>query len=421
MHYALVSDLLTEEEFEQRVEEKSEALHGIVDEVTAAMMVVDDLGRSHVKIADIPKTAAAIVSFFGKILAIEGPREFVRDGESEPGVLVTIVLGDPTGTTKTTLWDEKAAAIHELAVGSVVEVIARPRMGRKEVSFVAMRESNVEIVETKKPPAEEFLSAPLVVKILHVSDIREIERRSGDIAHLQEFLVGDESGTARLITWSPGNFSDVDAGASVSITGVSRKEDDGFVEYTALDTTVVIPHPEPVSVLTIDIGDIEVGQTPIVTGVVSETADIHTFVNRKNTVSRVRNIKVKGEDGDVVAVALWGVEADKLILEGDAVEIINASARMGRFRGIELAVGSGSVIHVLEDEPVPVQVTGSVVLRTIGLTLENAEGAWILLGENLPEPGMSVTVSGMMQNGRITLSEGSLTPPSVEEITALLR
>ena len=67
MHYALVSDLMTREEFEERVEEKSAALGGVVDEVTAAMLVVEDLGRSHVKIGDIPKSEAGIVSFFGKI------------------------------------------------------------------------------------------------------------------------------------------------------------------------------------------------------------------------------------------------------------------------------------------------------------------------------------------------------------------
>ena len=55
MHYALVSDLLTREEFEQRVEEKAESLGGIVDEITAAMLVVEDFGRSHVKIGDIQK------------------------------------------------------------------------------------------------------------------------------------------------------------------------------------------------------------------------------------------------------------------------------------------------------------------------------------------------------------------------------
>lgn len=421
MHYALVSDLLTREEFEQRVEEKAESLGGIVDEITAAMLVVEDFGRSHVKIGDIPKATAAVVSFFGKILSIEGPREFTREGESTPGLVASLVLGDPTGTTKTTLWDEQAAAVSELAVDSVVEVIAKPRFGKKEVSFVALRESSVEIVETKKPPTSEVLANPFVVTVLHISPVREIERRNGTISYLQEYLVGDESGTTRLSTWSPENFSDVDVGTTVSISGVSRKEDDGIVEYQALDTAVVTPHPTHVPVLTIDAGDVEEGQCPVVTGTVVSVSEVRTFINRRNTESKVRNIKIQGEDGDELAVSLWKDEAEKLILVGDAVEIINAVAKPSRFSGLELSVGHGSVIRVLSEEEEPAELSGWVVLRPIGLTLENADGVFVLIGDNLPEPGLFVTLSGMRSGIRFQVLEGYAEQTDSAYVLALLQ
>ena len=421
MHYALVSDLLTREEFEQRVEEKAESLGGIVDEITAAMLVVEDFGRSHVKIGDIPKATAAVVSFFGKILSIEGPREFTREGESTPGLVASLVLGDPTGTTKTTLWDEQAAAVSELAVDSVVEVIAKPRFGKKEVSFVALRESSVEIVETKKPPTSEVLANPFVVTVLHISPVREIERRNGTISYLQEYLVGDESGTTRLSTWSPENFSDVDVGTTVSISGVSRKEDDGIVEYQALDTAVVTPHPTHVPVLTIDAGDVEEGQCPVVTGTVVSVSEVRTFINRRNTESKVRNIKIQGEDGDELAVSLWKDEAEKLILPGDAVEIINAVAKPSRFSGLELSVGHGSVIRVLSEEEEPAELSGRVVLRPIGLTLENANGVFVLIGDNLPEPGLFVTLSGMRSGIRFQVLEGYAEQTDSAYVLALLQ
>ena len=421
MHYALVSDLLTREEFEQRVEEKAESLGGIVDEITAAMLVVEDFGRSHVKIGDIPKATAAVVSFFGKILSIEGPREFTREGESTPGLVASLVLGDPTGTTKTTLWDEQAAAVSELAVDSVVEVIAKPRFGKKEVSFVALRESSVEIVETKKPPTSEVLANPFVVTVLHISPVREIERRNGTISYLQEYLVGDESGTTRLSTWSPENFSDVDVGTTVSISGVSRKEDDGIVEYQALDTAVVTPHPTHVPVLTIDAGDVEEGQCPVVTGTVVSVSEVRTFINRRNTESKVRNIKIQGEDGDELAVSLWKDEAEKLLLPGDAVEIINAVAKPSRFSGLELSVGHGSVIRVLSEEEEPAELSGRVVLRPIGLTLENANGVFVLIGDNLPEPGLFVTLSGMRFGVRFHVSEGYAEQTDSAYVLALLQ
>ena len=49
-HYALVDDLISKEEFERRVETKIEECGDLVDEPTAAMLVVGELGRQHVKI-----------------------------------------------------------------------------------------------------------------------------------------------------------------------------------------------------------------------------------------------------------------------------------------------------------------------------------------------------------------------------------
>ncbi|MDO5845425.1 MAG: nucleotide-binding protein [Methanocorpusculum sp.] len=416
MHYALVSDLISEEEFNERVEAKSAEHHGIIDEVTAAMMVVDDLGRSHVKIGDIPRAAAGVVSFFGKILSIEGPREFTREGEEEPGLVASLVLGDPTGTTKMTLWDERAAGVSELTVGSVVEVIAKPKPGRKEVGFVAIRESCVEIVETKKPPTSELLNQPLVVKILVMPEMREIAKRDGSVSYLQEFIVGDESGTTRLSTWSPENFSDVDEGSSVSITGVERREDDGVVEYSALATAVVSPHLPEVSVLTIDAGDVEEGPNPVVCGTVVSVSDVRTFETRRNTMSQVRNITVQGESGASVSAALWGEAAAVFLLPGDRVQIINAVAKESRFAGLELSVGRGAAIRVLLPTEEEAELCGCVIARGSGMTLETDAGAYVLLGENLPEPGMVVSVYGTLQGGRLTVAEAEGIAPDVGAI-----
>ncbi len=422
IHYALVSDLLTREEFDERVEEKSAALGGVVDEVTAAMMVVDELGRSHVKIGEIPHATSSVVSFFGKVLAVEGPREFTREGEEERGLVASLVLGDPTGTIRMSLWDERAAGVGEISVGSVVEVIAKPKPGRKEVGFLAMRESCVEIVETKKPPTTETLAVPFAVKILTVGQIREYTRRDGSASFLQEFMVGDESGTARLSTWTPDIFSEVDEGVCVSITGVIRKEDEGVVEYAAPETAVVSSHPADISVLTIDAGDVEEGQTPVVSGTVVSVAPVHRFMTRRNTMSQVKNIKIRGKKGSPVSVALWGDAADMLIMEGDTVEVINAIAKENRYAGLELSVGRGAALRIVYPPEVETgEVTGCVIRRPIGLTLESDNTVWMLIGENLPEPGMRATVTGQMQGGRLMVDTCVGAPLSFDAVMARLK
>jgi replication factor A1 len=76
-HHALVDDLITKEEFEQRVEKKIDECGDLVDEPTAAMMVVGELGREHVKIKGL-SAKSRLFAFFGKVVDKTEPKEFHR-------------------------------------------------------------------------------------------------------------------------------------------------------------------------------------------------------------------------------------------------------------------------------------------------------------------------------------------------------
>lgn len=404
MHYALVSDLLTKEAFDERVEKKAESLGGLVDEVTAAMLVVDELGRSHIKIGDIPSAQTSIVSFFGKILEIKPPREFTREGEP-PGRVASVVLGDPSGAITMSLWDDRAEAASELEVGSVIEVIAKPRPGKKEVTCLALRESNVTIVETKKPPKSEVMAAPLTAKILAASEIREIVRRDGTPSFVQEFIIGDASGTARLVCWAPDLFSDVDEGASVSIDGVQRKEDEGIVEYVVSDSAEIRILSDEIEVRTLDASEVTEGQNPVITGVVTSVSDVRTFTTRRGTESRVRNVSVQSSSKKSgVNVAVWGDAADALFLPGDSVQVINAAAKLNRYGELELSVGRGSAIRTINLPGKSISLTGIIIPRPEGLSLDDGKEVWILLTDESPVPGTMVDVEGICRNGRIEVA-----------------
>ena len=143
-HYALVDDLITQEEFERRVEEKIEECGDLVDEPTAAMMVVGALGREHVKIKGL-SAKSSLFSFFGKIIDKTEPKEFDRP-DGEKGWVATILLGDETGTTRVVLWDQKAGAVLDTAIGEVLEVIGRhPGKSTKEIYALALRKASCEI------------------------------------------------------------------------------------------------------------------------------------------------------------------------------------------------------------------------------------------------------------------------------------
>ncbi|MDV0444376.1 hypothetical protein [Methanorbis rubei] len=426
MHYALVSDLLTKEAFDERVENKCEQLCGAVDEVCAAMLVVEELGRSHIRIGAIKSTTTALVSFFGKILEVTPPREFSREGgggregeEAEPGLVASMILGDPTGTVKMTLWDAQAAAVSELEVGSVVEVIAKPRSGyRNEVTCAALRPSQVRIVETKRPPKSEAMTVPLAAKILFIAPVREIPRRDGSMSELLEIIVGDSSGTARIITWSPELFEELEEGMSVSFAGLTRKEEEDVVEYVAGDNVVITPHAD-ISVLSCDAGDVVEGQTSVVTGVALSASQVRTFVTRRGNESRVKNIRLGSEKGtSFVNVACWNEAADAAVVAGDLLEVINAQAKLNKYGEIELSIGRGSVLRGREGTGVFGTAAGMIIPRAEGLTIDDGTCARILSGDTKLPPAAMARVSGLCTNSRILVEEAEveeLSPAALRE------
>ncbi|MDR3102081.1 MAG: hypothetical protein LBU24_02435 [Methanocalculaceae archaeon] len=420
MHYALVSDLLTKEEFDERVEKKCDELGGAVDDICAAMLVVEEMGRSHIKIGEIKNTSTVLVCFFGKILEIIQPHEFTRDdGEgTEPGLVASIVLGDPTGTVKMTLWDAKATAVAELEVGSVIEVIAKPRLGYQcEVTCAALRPTQVTIVETKKPPRSETMKVPFTVKVLYIGKIRKITRHDGSPAELQDIIVGNPSGTTRIITWEPKLFANLNEGVSVSFAGLTRKEEGDSVEHVADENGVITPHPENITALTVDAGAVAEGRTSIVTGVVRSISPIRTFTTRRGTESRVRNIKLDSEIGDgCVSVACWNGAADVAILAGDRVEVINAPVRLNKYGDVELSVGRGAVLRERNQGGTYTEMVGIAVPRKEGMTIEDGVLSLLLIADTLPAPAFHIRVAGIRKNARLYAEHIEMLPESAAGI-----
>ena len=143
-HYALVDDLISKEEFERRVETKIEECGDLVDEPTAAMLVIGELGRQHVKIRGL-SGKSSLFSFFGKVIDKTEPKEFDRK-DGEKGWVATLLVGDETGTTRVVLWDEKAGAAGNISIGDVLEVIGRhPGKSTTEIYALALRRASCEI------------------------------------------------------------------------------------------------------------------------------------------------------------------------------------------------------------------------------------------------------------------------------------
>jgi len=418
-HYALVDDLITREEFERRVEKKIDECGDLVDEPTAAMMVVGELGREHVKIKGLA-AKSSLFSFFGKVIDKTEPREFDR-ADGEKGWVATILLGDETGTTRLVLWDQKAGAVLDTAIGDVLEVIGRhPGKSTHEIYALALRKAGCEI-SCRMPAAAGSLSTEpveLTAVLLAVEPVRTFTKRDGSTGEMAEAVIGDRDGTARLVSWAPGLLAGLPAGTTVHITSAkpnNRAEGRNYSidensAVTAAETPVVVPFTPLHSVADQGIYSVK--------GCVKQVQQPRSFTARNGSVSWVRNVLIHDTD-DELKIVLWGETALVPLSPGDPVEVYHATAKPGRFGGIELGVGRGSVFRVPGEAVRPVAFSGTIIAGPGCLFIDNGSERYLV--EGTFTHGSEVRVTGLLSGSRIIPEHAEPVVPDAESVLRNVR
>lgn len=417
-HYLLVDDLVGKDEFERRVEEKVTESGDLLDERTAAMLVVKDLGRAHIRIRDLAE-APSLACFFAKVLSVEEPREFERpDGTT--GIVANVMVGDETGKAKLTLWDEKAGGVREIEAGDVFEILGRPKGGGKvpDVTAVALQEASCEI--TCEETGSAALPEPggdLEVRIIAVENPRTFTRRDGSQGEMVEAVIGSEDGVFRLVAWAPAVLLGVEAGESVVIRGAVPRESEQGIEYSLGEAASVSPSDREIVLPFETVADVEEGGSYSLTGAVVRVQPSHSFTTRSGRQSSVRNLVVADETGEI-PVVIWGEKAEEYLVPGDRIEIYNATARRGRYGGLELHLSWGSALIVLAEEEQEVEVVGTIIATEQGTCIDTGDACY-LLAEPLPV-GYEVRAEGTLHRGVITLHHIEAALPDPRDLQSRL-
>lgn len=405
-HYALVDDLITKEEFERRVEQKIEDCGDLVDEPTAAMMVIGELGREHVKIKGLG-ARSSLFSFFGKVIDKTEPKEFDR-ADGEKGWVATLLLGDETGTTRVVLWDEKAGAALDTMVGEVLEVIGRhPGKSTHEIYALALRKAGCEI-RCAVPGTGSLSTEPvdLDAVILSLEPLRTFTKRDGSTGEMAEAVMGDNEGTARLVAWEPGLFAGLSAGMTVHITNAKPGGRGEGRDYSIDAKSTVTPVELEIAVPFTPLHSVADQGIYSVKGTVKQVQQPRSFTTRNGTTSWVRNVLIHDAD-DELKIVLWGETALVPVTPGDQVELYHATAKPGRFGGIELGVGRGSVFRVPEETVRPIVFSGTIIAGPGCLFIDNGSERYLI--EGTFTHGSEVIVTGHLLGSRII-------PEQVEQV-----
>jgi len=415
-HYLLVDDLLSKEEFDRRVEEKVAEAGDLLDEQTAAMLVVKDLGRSHVRVREIGG-ASSLVCFFAKVLEVGEPKEFERQ-DGTTGIVANVTVGDETGRARLTLWDEKAGGVREIEAGDVLEILGRPKGGGKvpDVTAAAVQKAACEIACPEVTEASAASLGPagdLEVRLISVGNPRTFKRRDGGEGEMVEAVVGNEDGVIRLVAWAPAVLLGVEAGENVVIRGATERDGERGIEYS-LGEAASVSRSDREIVLPLDtLADVEEGRSYSFTGTVVRVQPPHSFVTRSGRRSSVRNL-VLTDGTNEIPVVIWGEKAEDRLVPGDRIEAYNAIAKRGRYGDVELHLSWGSALVLLAEEEKEVEVVGTIIATGQGICIDTGDACY-LLDRQLPV-GYVVRARGTVHRGVISLHSLKTVFPDQEEL-----
>ena len=173
------------------------------------------------------------VDLAGLVLDTEPVRTFDRDDGSE-GKVSNLVLGDPTGRIRVTMWDERADHATEIEPGTSVEVVdgyVRERDGDIELHVGdrgAVEEIDEEIeYEPERTPIEtlEIGQTVDIAGVVRSADPkRTFDRDDGSEGQVRNVRVQDDTGDIRVALWGEKADKEIAPGDEVAFADVEIQD-----------------------------------------------------------------------------------------------------------------------------------------------------------------------------------------------------
>lgn len=349
-----VSEQISQEDFESRVEEKILLMAGLCDRRTAAMLVARELGIAEVitKIGRI-RPEVGMVVFTGKVLSISDIKEFTRS-DGSTGRVANLTLGDETGTIRVALWDEYTDVVKsgDLKTGLCLKVKGMAKEGYKGTEVSIGHSGSIEEVDADIMPRLEpykiseikrdMGEVNVAAMVIDPGEAREFTRNDGSVGLVKSLLLGDETGKIRLTLWNDHAKMAFLKGETIEIINGSSRERYGQVEIQTGSYTVLrksnrrVIYSEKIT----PIADLEPGMICSVSGYVTGLGEVREFQREDGKAGRVVNIYITDATGRV-RVALWGdhVRLIEGLDLGYKADLIDCQVKNGWNEGLEISCG----------------------------------------------------------------------------------
>jgi replication factor A1 len=251
--YEFVSDLKSKKEYEQEIKSRVKHFGGLIDGDTAALLLVDELGRnehSTTKINELePEKDFTVV---GKVVCISDSKTFKRKNGTA-GKVINLEITDETGTCRLVLWNDDIGHIKnkDIRIGTTLKIIN----GYTKTGYTGGLEINLgrwgslEVEPVTEAGVKEAAAYPDGISGILVCKeaTRAFFKDDGEFGFVTTVTI-NQDGHEKLVTLWDQTVKDIQQfkpGDRIVLQHVTTKQSNGKKEYHVNGDGIIRKHTSP--------------------------------------------------------------------------------------------------------------------------------------------------------------------------------
>ena len=236
--YQEIKDIKSKDEFEKEIDKIQEEYDRLLDENTAALLIVDKLGRNKQNISKINELEPGMeCTIFGKITNITKSRKFNRKNGST-GQVINLELTDDTGACGLVLWDKDVELVKKKTIqkGTNVKIInGYIKDGFNGIEINVGRWGLIEIepedrldIKKEKTPEDNILRG----KIIEIEPTRAFFKDDGEFGFVTNIKLETKDDVKQITIWGEKvkEIQKLKQGNSIEIENIDIKQKNGKEE-----------------------------------------------------------------------------------------------------------------------------------------------------------------------------------------------
>jgi len=315
-------------------------------------------------------------SVLGVVQSVHPVSEFKRS-DGTGGKVRRLRLRDETGQITVVFWNEKVDQLGGVKKGDYLQLL-NTRVKEQLDGRIELHADNRTQIDTvtEAPPYLEQLPAfptqivkvqelkpnmrdvDVLARVVHVGEVREFKRSSGEEGQVSTLLMKDETGTIRLNLWDDkASLSERTRVGDIVLTkGAYTRERFGSINLNIGRRGTLSLNPElaeaeklpPYEDVTAKIAEVKEGGPFTVRGTVAEAPRIREVVTARGEKVEVASFELTDDTGKI-RVSAWRRLADSVkdLTAGTQIEIKNAYAKKGFGAPLELTTRTFTSVEVL--------------------------------------------------------------------------